>query len=293
MESTLFTSERLEIVQHCCMEEMKSSVTPARLCTVMGKYFIKYGFCSYLRFQYHTQKYIYRMSAEDPEAPHVPQPVDFFKASKGEIEDMDDDFSEHDDRRWYFVMENIEGASPADTSYEGVAKAIQWLRDVPIPPGAGIGDLGGGYAHNRFFKDYDAPLRFESIDALERYVNKGVDHTHPYSRPSKVSFAGEKLVFTQSDMARSNFLLDKSGKVCLIDFEMVSILPESFAQFTVRAMSFQDKEFGKNVAACLNWPISPNYRSMAIVSGILLMMGSAKLGKLFNTEWLYLFAHFV
>ncbi|KAF8328477.1 hypothetical protein F5887DRAFT_1007823, partial [Amanita rubescens] len=47
-----------------------------------------------------------------------------------------------------------------------------------------------------------------------------------------VSFDNEPLILTQSDMDASNFGVDESGKIVLLDFSQIGWLPLSFAKFT-------------------------------------------------------------
>jgi hypothetical protein len=51
-----------------------------------------------------------------------------------------------------------------------VAEALKWLSEVEPPSGHVMGPLGGGLIHHAVFKDYMAPPRFPSVDALERYL---------------------------------------------------------------------------------------------------------------------------
>jgi hypothetical protein len=51
--------------------------------------------------------------------------------------------------------------------------AVVWLASVPAPPNHVIGPLlGGGLIRHGFFKESRAPLRFSSVEALERYITK-------------------------------------------------------------------------------------------------------------------------
>jgi hypothetical protein len=90
-----------------------------------------------------------------------------------------------------------------------------------------------------------------------------------------MSFSNDKLVFTQSDMDKSNFAIDKSGKVCIFDFEDVTVLTESFASYTINS---GNTPFVEKVAEYLQWPPSPNERSMARAGGILIMIADTTLG---------------
>ncbi|KAF8326441.1 hypothetical protein F5887DRAFT_1002736 [Amanita rubescens] len=48
-----------------------------------------------------------------------------------------------------------------------------------------------------------------------------------------VSFDNEPLILTQSDMDASNFGVDESGKIVLLDFSQIGWLPLSFSKFTI------------------------------------------------------------
>lgn len=93
-------------------------------------------------------------------------------------------------------------------------------------------------------------------------------------RPSEVSFKGEKLVFTLSFMNERNFVVDTEGRVWLIDFETVTLLPESFASFTMSIPS----SFAIDVSKHLNWAQSPNVTRMWEVSEALGMIANPGLG---------------
>lgn len=71
-----------------------------------------------------------------------------------------------------------------------------------------------------------------------------------------MSFINDELVFTQSDMNKSNFFIDKNDKICIFHFQDQDVvpLPESFATYTIDA---RNNNFVKWVAQYLNWPHSP------------------------------------
>ncbi|KAG9023840.1 hypothetical protein FRB95_012409 [Tulasnella sp. JGI-2019a] len=98
--------------------------------------------------------YISKIANGDASAPRVPKVYDYFT----------NELNEH-----YLVMEYIEANStPAQNALEKLAKALQWLRDLPASPGVTIGPVGGGYIRHSAFKDHTAPLPLLSKDALER-----------------------------------------------------------------------------------------------------------------------------
>ena len=76
-------------------------------------------------------------------------------------------------------------------------------------------------------------------------------------------------------MDLSNFGVDRNGKTCLFDFEVVGILPLSFVAFTLWE---RDGTFVSKVAEHLNLPPSPNLHSMGRICGLLWMLADPKLG---------------
>jgi len=76
-------------------------------------------------------------------------------------------------------------------------------------------------------------------------------------------------------MDESNFFLDTNGKMCIVDFEDVGLLPESFASYTVHLVS---DLFIREVAGYLDWSLSPNLHSMAVARAMLNMISDSTLG---------------
>ncbi len=151
-----------EIISRCEVHDKTYQLMPAvRSCIIFKSYVIKYGDHRSLRSQYETQKYLYSVAVNDPNAPRIPKVVDFFISKQ---------------HKAYLVMEFIGGATPANNAPEKVADALQWLRNVPAPPGVIIGAVGGGPARHTLFKEYKAPLLFSSKEALENYMNKVCVH---------------------------------------------------------------------------------------------------------------------
>jgi predicted unusual protein kinase regulating ubiquinone biosynthesis (AarF/ABC1/UbiB family) len=55
-------------------------------------------------------------------------------------------------------------------------------------------------------------------------------------------------MFTQSDMHVGSFILDPTGRLCLVDFDTVGLLPKYFAVYTVKV---SHEPFVQNVAIYL------------------------------------------
>lgn len=102
-------------------------------------------------------RYLSALAEVDPDAPHIPKIVDYFK----------------DGTMAYLVLERVEsGSVPVKDVSEQVAEALRWLGNAPPPPGSNVGPVGGGRLLHHFFSDFVAPLAFSSVDAMERYVNE-------------------------------------------------------------------------------------------------------------------------
>ncbi|EKM74487.1 hypothetical protein AGABI1DRAFT_88301 [Agaricus bisporus var. burnettii JB137-S8] len=236
------------IVEACAKHLLKFSLhlDDYRLCLVVNGFFVKFNNYFDIYPEYETLKYISRCAKNNINAPHVPEIVHFFHRQ---------------DLCWaYLVMENINLMSPPEDFSQRVAKAIQWLHDCPVPPdGARIGPVGSGRARHRLSWEFEAPLEFSSIQALERFLNRAIERLPPRGRSSTapISISHERLVFMQSDMDESNFGVDDEGRTCLFDFTTVGLLPESFASYTMS--------------------LTPNQRSMCRVASIL-VMSSGPLG---------------
>jgi hypothetical protein len=72
---------------------------------------------------------------------------------------------------------------------------------------------------------------------------------------------------------RVNFFLDTEEKVCLIDFDGVALLSESFANLTLKRRD----SFVEKVADCMNWP-THDVKSMGRAIGLLQMITKKTLG---------------
>ena len=150
----------LDRSDHCC-------------CVISEPYFIKWG-DPLLHHEAATQKYVYSQAVQDRKAPRIPKVYDCFD----------------NDIITYLVMEYIQTSPPRDPTYfhQHTANAIDWLLRLPAPPGAGIGPIGGGYARHSIFKDWTAPPRFSSSEALEIFLNKVRSYFCASSRSFTVGF---------------------------------------------------------------------------------------------------------
>jgi len=106
-------------------------------------------------------------------------------------------------------------------------------------------------------------------------MNRALARIPKAGRPAEISFRHDRVLFTQSDMHEGNFLLDSNGKMCLIDFDLVGLLPESFVSWT---MHWDPESFAGAVAEYLDLPESLNLYSMSRAGGILIMIADRTLG---------------
>ena len=139
-------------------------------CVSIGTdYFVKFGDPCTLWPEHQTQSYIfdYAMSHPHPDAPRIPQVVHYFR----------------NDGIGYLVMEFIALTPPPLDLIDRTTQALVWLSNVPPPPNHVIGPLGGGPIRHKFFDDYEAPLLFSSVEALQRYMNRVRAHFHFLEHP--------------------------------------------------------------------------------------------------------------
>jgi hypothetical protein len=121
-------------------------------------YFVKYSHPNTLGPEIATQKYISDCAKSESDTSCIPR-----------IPKIKHCFQEG----WtmYLVMEYITLTVPPPSDLnERIAVALKWLSEVKPPPGHAIGPLGGGRIFHNVFKDFEAPLLFSSVDALERYL---------------------------------------------------------------------------------------------------------------------------
>jgi len=81
-------------------------------------------------------------------------------------------------------------------------------------------------------------------------------------------------------MYERNFLIDTNNKICMVDFEGVGLLPQSFASYTMH--SGYDL-FTKEIAGYLDWLPSPNLYSMARAKSNLIVLHDETLGMSIST----------
>ncbi|KAF8650275.1 hypothetical protein AX16_005329 [Volvariella volvacea WC 439] len=130
----------------------------------------------------------------------------------------------------YVVMEYVPlAASPPNP--EKVAAMLAWLQGIPLPSGTPVGRLAGGYIRHSFFNDNEAPLAFSSVDAIQRYVNKGYETLSKQAQltTTPVNLGADRLVLVHPGTGIPVPAgVDTSGDIVLMgDF---NVLPESFTK---------------------------------------------------------------
>ena len=95
------------------------------------------------------------------------------------------------------------------------------------------GPLQGGLCEGRWFSFYDAGP-FESQDELFQWWNDSLQALH---RSDAVQFAPEKyrLVFTHGDFLPRNLIIDHSGRIWVVDWELAGWYPDFLEYAYIRA----------------------------------------------------------
>lgn len=165
----------------------------------------------------------------------------------------------------YIIMEYIRGRTLAkvmeDESvfvetrfyyYDRIERALKLLLSFPVPKNAAPGPFGGGIIRHPLFKDYRAPIQYDSVDMLEKHLNKVCSGSEAitafvsYSRAPQVSTTLNQdapkvtlerdLHFVFADLYEGNFMFTDNGDVYVIDFEQASFLPLSFMTYAMVQM---------------------------------------------------------
>jgi len=223
-------------------------------------YFVKFGNPTDLWPEIETQKYISNCAMSDPAhgVPRIPRVVHSFEYSG----------------TTYLVMEFIRLLPAPEDFIPKITAALVWLASVPAPLNHVLGPLAGGRIRHGFFKDARAPLRFSSVEALERYLGKAYMLLSSTSKQTvhSVKIHSDRLMFSQSDMDASNFGFDEHGNVVLLDFAEVGLLPETFVAHTMSS-----KKGLAPIAAALGLSDKSN-TSMSRISSVVRMAANPKLG---------------
>ncbi|KAG9032896.1 hypothetical protein FS837_002610, partial [Tulasnella sp. UAMH 9824] len=239
--------------------------------------FIKFG--SELMGGAETQKYLYEQSVQNPSAPRLPAVYDAFEIGSVGC------------RRGYIVMEYIEAPTVeywldkkpdmAELLYDKVTEAVRWILDCALPVEQRFGPVGRGPAQHRVFPDRIAPLGFDSVDAVQRYLNTALTRFTPKlaARPALVDFSNEEVCFYHSDIRPSNFHYDpETQKITIVDLQHVGMGPKSFASYPLHVPHHMDREFRQAITARIDYERTESISAMARASGYLVMCSNPTLG---------------
>lgn len=281
MSSTKLSAFEAGIVDACAKHEQAHwNENDYRACVSLDPdHFVKFDIPQVVwpEIASHSHIFEYAQShADTPGTPRIPKVIHHFEYQ----------------HTMYMVMEAITLMEPPPDLPERIAEAVRWLSGVPAPADHVLGPLGGGVIRHSFFKDYEAPLVFSSIEALERYIEQvrpclySLEHPLTSSlgqartvmsselakkRMGYVGLSGERLMFMQPDMDPGNFGVDERGNTVLMDFGEIAMLPESFAAFTL-------SNHHAALATSLGLSSSSNAASMTRISSFLWMVYDPTLG---------------
>jgi hypothetical protein len=293
----LDANAREKIVEFCASRSHGTYHISIPVDSTSLKIFVKSGYSSLVP-EARTQEYVFALAKSDPQAPGVPEVHDII----------------HHSNRTYLVMEDVpvlsfnawieqEGISAEERNDRlaiatvKVAGAVSWLLTCPIPGDGKIGPIGGGLMQHEFFRNEEAGLEFFTLQALEAYVNEAGFFIPPQyihllrkyliqalsrlpRRPGRslrtVTFANERLLIGHSDINLDNFLYDPlTGKVWMVDYQHVNVLPESFVSF---AMHFNPSRFGEAVAEMVDFPRSTKLEVLELAAIIVMQSGNGSFG---------------
>ncbi|KAL1668904.1 hypothetical protein GGF50DRAFT_110888 [Schizophyllum commune] len=185
---------------------------------VLNQYIVQYGEPAVL--DHSVKMRVFLASTEPrPDKPYIPQLIHHFDNGQGTA---------------YVVLEYVKLAkSPVDLD-KRIAAVVTWLSGLQTPPGHKLGPLGGGHIRHAFFDGQEAPLPFESVEALERYVEKGRTKLYKHGQGiDPISLRDERLLCTQADLDKSHFGVDEAGRTVLMGLRSISFVPETFARYTL------------------------------------------------------------
>jgi hypothetical protein len=157
--STNFATLEPAIVSACAQHERENeNDRNYRRCLPFGECFVKFGAYSSFYPEVMTLNYLADLAKSDASAPRVPLVHHFF----------------HDNGRMaYVVMEYVDLVQvSSETLASKASQAVRWMRSVPTPNDVVLGPKGNGRARHVVFKRCEAPVNFDSLGALERYLNK-------------------------------------------------------------------------------------------------------------------------
>ena len=153
--------------------------------------FVKYGErLHYRESEARTQQFVFEavenMPLADREGIHVPEVYRVFTV-RGST---------------YIIMEYVPGRTLREIMdedsdfdkvssqlYDKILRGIQLLLSIPAPEDAAPGPYGGGIIRHPLFKDYTAAIEYDSVEMLEKHINKVCTSLRFYRPSSSVRSA--------------------------------------------------------------------------------------------------------
>ncbi|KAK6359708.1 hypothetical protein TWF696_000850 [Orbilia brochopaga] len=174
----------------------------------------------------------------------------------------------------YIVMEHIDGRTiqkilSDDECVPGLAaeagRALLDLAHIPLPEGSRPSAVDGGMILDQFFdaEVIDGALRhYWDAGQLEAHINLYLSRcmcwrTREREERRLKGMSHEALALRQGDVSPSNFMKDKQGRLWLIDFRQVNILPASFISYSLKC-SWIDRGLDRDDKCFAMFPVTEN-----------------------------------
>ncbi|KAK3941435.1 hypothetical protein QBC46DRAFT_382684 [Diplogelasinospora grovesii] len=171
------------------------------------------------------------------------------------------------------LLENVQDSTAKQRVYRGVASALDALYRIPVPLESRPAAVDGGLIRHPLFDEQQAPRHYQSVEQLEQHLNNFLAVTKRKERVREL--AREPMIFCYSDIWLENFIIGKDGRVSVVDFADVSILPASFANF---ALSGTSSKIRCDISTWVNVPATTgvdNTNALIAVSGPMVMGSSS------------------
>ncbi|KAG5640203.1 hypothetical protein DXG03_000581 [Asterophora parasitica] len=199
--------------------------------------FVKRG--TNLEAEARTQTHFYHQAQKSSGGPRV---YDIFEDGYGDT---------------YLVMEYIAARSFEDLIKDTRSEPEKMsLRDTAITKIA-----GGGKIQHMFFGMEEAPIEFACFRIA-------LSHSPEKPKP-RINLTAETRLYSPSDVALKNFLWD-GQEVSFVDWQHVSLLPQSFASFYFHATT---DRLVQEVANKIDLPRSEELKWIEVAAGTVLQAG--------------------
>ncbi|KAL9595109.1 MAG: hypothetical protein Q9179_005109 [Wetmoreana sp. 5 TL-2023] len=168
----------------------------------------------------------------DPRIVRIPEVYDYFTISSESARPIT-----------YIIMEHVFGTAltcnEPDDVLDQVAAGVRHLWELPLPPQAAIGPLGGQIPHDWLFSDYGAGRTFQNANELQGWINKKLE-VHGYT--DRITLPLERFI-CHCDLSRSNIRRDP---LTFLDWGRSGIYPRVFGEYAVfRQFNLPGARFAK------------------------------------------------